>query len=98
MTPNSWLILVAFLLILSLALVGRRAYELFCCSKDKRIRLESQRHMLRFCKHPTRQNWKNAWDFLVDNDVMLCELDWPLVERFTKTAVSINFPPEEQTV
>jgi hypothetical protein len=51
--------------------------------------------MLRFCKNPTRSNWENAWSFITDNEVKLGELDWPLVERFTKTAVAINFPPEE---
>lgn len=97
MTNSSWLAIVATLLLISLLLVARKAYELLCYTKEKRIALEAQRHMLRFCKNPTRRNWSNAWDFITDNEITLSNLDWPLVERFTKTAVAINFPPEEQT-
>lgn len=96
MTDSRWLALVATLLIISTLLVGRRVYELFCHTKEKRIALEAQRHMLRFCKNPTRRNWVNAWDFITDNEITLGNLDWPLVERFTKTAVAINFPPDVQ--
>jgi hypothetical protein len=95
MTNSHWLTLSATLLIISALLVGRWVYEVFRSTKEKRIALEAQRHMLRFCKHPTRRNWENAWIFITDNEVKLGELDWPLVERFTKTAVAINFPPEE---
>ena len=98
MTNSSWLAIVATLLLISLLLVARKAYELLRYTKEKRIALEAQRHMLRFCKNPTRRNWSNAWDFITDNEVALSSLDWPLVERFTKTAVAINFPPEEQIV
>jgi len=96
-SPESWIAFTITFLVIASILVGRHAYESLRYTKGKRIALEAQRHMLRFCKNPTRRNWVNAWDFLVDNDVMLCELDWPLVERFTKTAVAINFPPERQT-
>lgn len=96
MTNSHWLALVTALLIISALLVARKAYELFHHTKEKRIALEAQRHMLRFCKNPTRRNWSNAWDFITDNEVALGELDWPLVERFTKTAVAINFPPDAQ--
>lgn len=96
MTNSHWLALVVTLLILLILLVGRRTFELFRYTKEKRITLEAQRHMLRFCKNPTRRNWENAWDFITDHKVMLCELDWPLVERFTKTAVTTNFPPDAQ--
>ena len=96
MTNSHWLALVATLLLISLLLVARKAYELLRYTKEKRIALEAQRHMLRFCKNPTRRNWSNAWDFITDNEVRLGELDWPLVERFTKTAVAINFPPDAQ--
>ena len=98
MTNSHWLALVATLLLISLLLVARKAYELLRYTKEKRIALEAQRHMLRFCKNPTRRNWSNAWDFITDNEIALSNLDWPLVERFTKTAVAINFPPEGQTV
>ena len=91
-------IAVATLLTFGLILVARKAYELLRYTKEKRIALEAQRHMLRFCKNPTRRNWSNAWDFITDNEIALSNLDWPLVERFTKTAVAINFPPEGQTV
>jgi len=85
--------LVAIPLAVFLLLNIQKAYELFHHTREKRIALEAQRHMLRFCKNPTRRNWKNAWDFITDNEVTLGDLDWPLVERFTKTAVAINFPP-----
>lgn len=98
MTDSHWLALVTTLLIISALLVARKAYELLRYTKEKRIALEAQRHMLRFCKNPTRRNWSNAWDFITDNEIRLGDLDWPLVERFTKTAVAIKFPPEGQTV
>jgi len=96
MTDSHWLALVTTLLIISALLVARQAYELLRYTKEKRIALEAQRHMLRFCKNPTRRNWSNAWDFITDNEIRLGDLDWPLVERFTKTAVAINFPPDAQ--
>ena len=96
MTNSHWLALVTTLLIISALLVARQAYELLRHTKEKRIALEAQRHMLRFCKNPTRRNWSNAWDFITDNEVRLGELDWPLVERFTKTAVAINFPHDAE--
>ena len=77
-------------------LAGRGLYKVLRHTREKRIALEAQRHMLRFCKTPTRHNWAAAWDFLTDNEVTLGDLDWPLVERFTKTAVAINFPPDAQ--
>ena len=96
MTNSHWLALVTTLLIISALLVARQAYELLRHTKEKRIALEAQRHMLRFCKNPTRRNWEAAWDFITDNEVRLGELDWPLVERFTKTAVATNFPPDAE--
>jgi hypothetical protein len=95
MTNSHWLALSATFLIISALLVGRWVYEMFRYTKEKRIALEAQRHMLRFCKNPTRKNWENAWSFITENEVKLGELDWPLVERFTKTAVATNFPPEQ---
>lgn len=88
-TTHCLIALVAFLL--ALILVGRTASERIIYIKDKRIEIKAQRLMLRFCKDPTRRNWEATWDFINDNEVMLGGLDWPLVERFTKTAVTINF-------
>lgn len=88
--------LVAIPLSVFFLLNVQKAYELFHHTKEKRIALEAQRHMLRFCKNPTRRNWSAAWDFITDNEIKLGELDWPLVERFTKTAVATNFPPDAQ--
>ena len=96
MTNSHWLALVTTLLIISALLVARQAYELLRHTKEKRIALEAQRHMLRFCKNPTRRNWEAAWDFITDHEVKLGGLDWPLVERFTKTAVATNFPPDAE--
>lgn len=89
-------IAVATLLTFGLILVARKAYELLRYTEEKRIALEAQRHMLRFCKNPTRRNWEAAWDFITDHEVKLGGLNWPLVERFTKTAVATNFPPDAQ--
>jgi hypothetical protein len=96
MTDSHCLTLIAVPLIIASILLGRWAYEALRYTKEKRIALEAQRHMLRFCKNPTRHNWENAWDFITDNEVKLGGLDWPLVERFTKTAVAINFPPDAE--
>jgi len=91
-TTHCLIFTTAFLLVLALILVGRTAYEVFAYTKDKRTDLKAQRLMLRFCKDPTRRNWEAAWDHITLHNVMLGGLDWPLVERFTKTAVAVNFP------
>jgi hypothetical protein len=93
MTDTAWIAVATLIIALWFILAGRLLYEALRYTKEKRIALEAQRHMLRFCKNPTRSNWENAWSFITDNEVKLGELDWPLVERFTKTAVAINFPP-----
>lgn len=76
------------------AFLGRDVYRSLRYTKQQRLGIEAQRLMLRFCKHSTRANWAEAWDFISENGVMLSELDWPLVQRFTRTAVSVNFSPE----
>ena len=91
-TDPFWTATALTIIVLWFLLLGGQAYEMFRYTKDKRIALEAQRRMLRFCKNPTRRNWDAAWDHITDHNVMLNELDWPLVERFTKTAVSANFP------
>lgn len=93
---ETWIAFTITFLVIASILVGRHVYESLRYTKEKRVALEAQRHMLRFCKNPTRRNWTNAWDFITDNDITLGSLDWPLVERFTKTAVAINFPPDAQ--
>lgn len=62
--------------------------------KRQRLNVEAQRLMLAFCKDPTRERYENAWDFIMENEVMLCELDWPLVQRFTRMRAMVEFPIE----
>ena len=97
-TPETWIAFTITFLVIASILVGRPVYEAFRYTREKRIALEAQRHMLRFCKNPTRRNWEAAWDFIARHEVKLICLDWPLVERFAKTAAATNFPPEGQTV
>lgn len=58
---------------------------------EQRHRVEAQKLMLRFCNTPTKRNYDMAWDFISDHEVMLGELDWPLVQRFTRTSVTAHF-------
>jgi hypothetical protein len=95
-TPETWIAFTITFLVIASILVGRHVYEAFRYTREKRIALEAQRHMLRFCKNPTRRNWEAAWDFITDHEVKLGGLNWPLVERFTKTAVATNFPLDAQ--
>ena len=95
-TPETWIAFTITFLVIASILVGRHVYEAFRYTREKRIALEAQRHMLRFCKNPTRRNWEAAWDFIARHEVKLICLDWPLVERFAKTAAATNFPPDAQ--
>lgn len=57
--------------------------------EEEKLRVEAQRRMLRFCKEPTHANFVLAWAFIEANNVQLTELDWPLVQRFTRTAAVV---------
>jgi hypothetical protein len=96
MNPNDpatfWLLVIISTALL-IAFLVREAYLSLRYTKQQRLDIEAQRLMLRFCKNPTRANWADAWDYISENEVMLAELDWPLVQRFTRTAVSVNFSP-----
>lgn len=91
---SSWITVAALVvLVLWFVLVVRQIYAAFVTSKERLIALEAQRHMLRFCQHPTQRNWEAAWTFITENQISLNSLDWPLVERFTKTGYATDFPP-----
>ena len=98
MTLSHWIALTATLLILASILMIREVWKMFRHTKEKRIALEAQKHMLRFCRSPTVRHWQAAWEYIASHEVRLISLDWPLVERFAKTAADTNFPPEEQRV
>jgi hypothetical protein len=76
--------------------VVRQIYAVFITTKEKRVALEAQRHMLRFCQNPTQRNWQTAWTFITKNQISLNDLEWHLVERFTKMGYITNFPPDAE--
>lgn len=69
------------------------AWRVTCRTGRRCVNLRASRLMLRFCKHPTPRNWSDAWEFIHRHEVLLHDLDWPLVKRFARTAVSIQFGP-----
>lgn len=79
---------------LLVAFFARLAYLSLRYTKRQLLSIEARRLMLRFCKNPTRDNWSAAWDYIGENEILLFELDWELVRRFTRTAVNVNFSPE----
>jgi len=93
-TPATFWLLVIISAFLILLFRGREVYQFMRFTEQQRKHNEASRIMLRFCKNPTRANWEDAWSFIHCNEVLLSELDWPLVQRFTRTAVSVNFSPE----
>lgn len=82
------------IIVICLAWALRQLYVALTTTHEQRIRVETQRRMLRFCKNPTKRNYVSTWNFITDNDIMLGDLDWPLVQRFSRTAVTMNFSPE----
>lgn len=92
--PVIYLPILGTVAALCLACALRQLYVAMTTTHEQRVNVEAQRRMLRFCKNPTRKNYVSAWDFISDNDVMLGNLDWPLVQRFSRTAVTMNFSPE----
>lgn len=88
-----WLLVIISLLCFA-AFCARQAYHAMRAARmtlEQRNRVEAQKLMLRFCNTPTKRNYDMAWDFISANDVMLGDLDWPLVQRFTRTAVTAHF-------
>lgn len=97
MTPidpaTFWLLVIISLLCLA-AFCARQAHHAMWATRltdEQRHRVEAQKLMLRFCNTPTKRNYDIAWDFISDNEVMLGDLDWPLVQRFTRTSVTAHF-------
>lgn len=79
---------------LCLAWALRQLHIAMTTTHEQRVNEEAQRRMLRFCKNPTKRNYISAWNFIGDEGVMLGDLDWPLVQRFSSMAVKVNFSPE----
>lgn len=92
--PTTFWLLIILSLICLAAFCGRQAYHVAQATRmtlEQRNRVEAQRLMLRFCNAPSKQTYDTAWNFILANDVMLGNLDWPLVQRFTRTAVTAHF-------
>ncbi len=73
----------------------RRYRRMACLTEEQRNRVEAQRLMLRFCNNPTKRTYDAAWDFIYSKDVVFGDLHWPLVQRFTRTAVTAHFSTME---
>jgi hypothetical protein len=95
--PEILWLLVGICIFLLLVFAARYAYTALTTTHEQRIRVEAQRRMLRFCKNPTRLNYRSAWDYIDDENVRLAELDWPLVQRFSRTAVGRKLGEEVGT-
>jgi hypothetical protein len=87
-------IVITTTVITFLAFVVRQIYAVHTTTKERRVALEAQRHMVRFCQNPTQRNWQTAWTFITKNQISLNSLEWHLVERFTKMGYVTNFPPD----
>jgi len=88
-----WLLVIVSLLCLA-SYCARQAYHAMRATRmteEQRNRVDAQKLMLRFCTSPTKRNYDMAWDFISDNEVMLGDMDWALVQRFTRTAVTAHF-------
>jgi len=59
--------------------------------------VKAERLMLRFCKRPNHQNYAAVWAFLKSHEVRLMDLDWPLVERFNRSALKLPDVPNKDT-
>ncbi len=88
MNSTTLYVLAAIILTAFFSRAGWEVYTLFRAPDEQRIRVQAQRLLLRFCKRPTKERYEEAWTFIADNDVMLGDLDWPLVQRFTRMAVT----------
>jgi len=97
MTSNPYLISYGIVAALFLLYTLWEFYVAMTTTHEYRVKVEAQRRILRFCKNPTKRNYYDAWQFIHDEDVMLTDLDWPLVQRFSRMAVQTNFSPEAQS-
>ena len=91
--PAFWLLVIISLLCFA-AFCARQAHHAMQATRmteEQRNRVQAQKLMLRFCNTPTKRNYDMAWDFISENEVMLGDLDWPLVQRFTRTSVTAHF-------
>ena len=92
--PTTFWLLVLISLLCFAAFCAKQAHRAMRTTRltdEQRHRVEAQKLMLRFCNTPTKRNYDTAWDFISDNEVMLGDLDWPLVQRFTRTSVTAHF-------
>lgn len=61
---------------------------------EQRVRIEAQRRMLRFCQKPMQRHYEDAWNFISDHEVAFADLDWDLVQRFSRMGAVGNFSTE----
>ena len=94
--PNILYALIGICVLLFFGWTCRELYVAMTTTHEQRVRVEAQRRILHFCKNPTKANYQSAWQFIHDEDVRLGDLDWPLVQRFSRMAVQTNFSPEVQ--
>ena len=50
--------------------------------------------MLRFCQKPMQRHYEDAWNFISDHEVAFADLDWDLVQRFSRMGAVGNFSTE----
>ncbi len=84
--PGTFWLLVIISAVSLAVFLGWQVWHVSGYTKQQRLNLEAQRLMLRFCKHPTQQNFNMAWAFIADNSVWVSDLDQPLVRRFMSMA------------
>jgi len=92
--PENLYVLIGICILLFFGWAVRELYVSLTTTHEQRVRVEAQRRILRFCKNPTRRNYISAWNFIDDEHVRLGDLDWPLVQRFSRMAVQASFAPE----
>lgn len=96
--PTTLKLLVIISLLCLAAYCARQAHHAMRATRmteDQRNRVEAQKLMLRFCTNPTKRNYDMAWDFIYGNEIVFGDLHWPLVQRFTRTAVTAHFSTME---
>ena len=85
--PGILYLLIAIAAVSVFAILCRGVFLRCQLTREQRLKVEAERLMLRFCKNPTQANQDAAWDFIHANHIMFAELDWPLVQRFSRTSV-----------
>jgi hypothetical protein len=88
-----WLLITSALLLL-FSWGSWEVYLSVTTTHEQRVCLEAQRRMLRFCKNPTQRNYTAAWNFIDDNEVAFANLDWNIVNRFSRMGAVGNFSTE----